>query len=779
MYNSQLELEQSLITEGANNFLTRTQRNDISSKFNIINKCHESVTDEIISTLRKSLNGDALTCNVSASGIKLLLEITPEVVTALTLRIVLNSIDEPIPLTQLSFQIANELIQQHKFTKIVTENRITNLKLDAKVDFRWGRKETFINRIDEYIEEQNLTQTEMSHSEKSKVGLFLLHAIQRIGIITIKTIAIGAGRKQYQVKPSELLSEYIDEHRQFRSGFFPLRQPMIEPPKDWVNLDESGGYHGIQNRLVRGANKTQINALRQSNLANVLSAVNKLQQVEWRIDTTMLDLINTITVNCPDMCETTRIMDVVVMREYPKEGTEKDQNQWKFESFLTSSQNNANFSKKTRLLKTVSIANKYKDYETIYFPHNLDKRGRTYPIPTIFHPQGDDVSKSLLLLKPQVVTGNGEYWLKVNIANLFGMDKLDFTARISWFDRHLNQILEDPIDGSRFWCKASNPLTFLQASLDYKNYLETGESSVVCRVDATCSAVQHIATLLRDTELAKLTNITKTNQLRHDFYQTVADILQSNVDNDSSHNEADQRFMADWSGKVSRKLVKPSVMTNPFNISPRGVQRQFINYVKANSTPSKPLIHHDNTIVIDTCSYLQKKLTSTLNSSFPQLGTLRKHLRKNTKAMSKNGESPQWTLPSGFTYKQHDIQYESSRVIFRYNERKCQLRLNINKDESLLNITKQGNSVTANLIHSLDGCHVHMTANECDFEITTIHDSMGSHCNNMEALQVIIRNQYTLLHHSFDINSIFDTDEPLGIGDFDINEVTDNPYFFS
>jgi len=779
LHNSQFELEQSLITDGKNNYLARASKNNTQTQFNIINKCHEHLSSEIIKQLRNAVDGKALSSNITADGIKLLLDITPDIATALTLRTVLNSIDKPIPLTQLAFSLANELITQHKFTHIITEKSIKHLDMDNMIEFQYERDNKLTKRVDEFIDRKQLGYTNLTQTDKSRLGLFLLNVLEQIGIITIKTVLIGAKRHQYQVKPSLLLTQYMNDYHEHMSSIHPLRQPMIEKPKDWVSLYDSGGYHCIQNNFVRGANKTQFDALKQANLTNVFNAVNRLQSVRWRIDKPMLELINTITVNCPDICESTRFMDVIEMREYPKEGTEQEQSQWRFEAYLTATKNQSNFSKKTRFLKTLSIVSKYKDYETIYFPYNLDKRGRSYPIPSIFNPQSDDISKSLLLLKPQAVTENGEYWLKVNIANLFGMDKLDFDARIAWFDRHLDEILQDPLDGSRLWCKADSPLSFLQASLDYKNYLETGLSSVVVRVDATNSAIQHIAALTRDEELAKFTNMSKSNTFRHDFYQTVASILQSNVDNDDSDDEADKRFIRDWQAKISRKLIKPSVMTSPFNVSPRGIQRQLIDYVKTHTTPTKAFIHHDSRIVIESCSWLQKKLTRTLSKSFPQLNGMRKILRDKARLIARTDESPQWLLPSGFLFTQHDNKYDSKRIIFRYNEKKVSLRVNGINDEAHIDANKQANSVTANLIHSLDGCHVHMVSNDVDFEITTIHDSIGCHCNNVDTLQLSIRKQFVKLHSDFDINSIFSDMDDIELGAFDINEVMVNPYFFS
>ena len=47
-------------------------------------------------------------------------------------------------------------------------------------------------------------------------------------------------------------------------------------------------------------------------------------------------------------------------------------------------------------LYKLSIANHFRD-ETLFFPHNIDFRGRVYPIAPIFHHMGGDLSRSMLL----------------------------------------------------------------------------------------------------------------------------------------------------------------------------------------------------------------------------------------------------------------------------------------------------------------------------------------------------------------------------------------------
>lgn len=78
-----------------------------------------------------------------------------------------------------------------------------------------------------------------------------------------------------------------------------------------------------------------------------------------------------------------------------------------------------------------------------YQPHNLDFRGRAYPIPPHLNHIGDDLSRGLLLFAEKKPLGErGMRWLKIHIANLYGYDKASFDERLLWAEEHLEDIFD-------------------------------------------------------------------------------------------------------------------------------------------------------------------------------------------------------------------------------------------------------------------------------------------------------------------------------------------------
>ena len=70
---------------------------------------------------------------------------------------------------------------------------------------------------------------------------------------------------------------------------------------------------------------------------------------------------------------------------------------------------------KSDLLK--QIAREFKDEPALYFPHNLDFRGRAYPMHGNLNHLGSDVSRGMLQFAEARPLGErGLYWLHVQVS---------------------------------------------------------------------------------------------------------------------------------------------------------------------------------------------------------------------------------------------------------------------------------------------------------------------------------------------------------------------------
>ena len=110
------------------------------------------------------------------------------------------------------------------------------------------------------------------------------------------------------------------------------------------------------------------------------------------------------------------------------------------------------------ILYKLSIANHFRD-EIMYFPHNIDFRGRVYPIAPHFHHMGGDLSRSLLkFAKGRPLGPKGLDWLKIHCINLTELKKKSpVTERLAYANEVMEDILDsanNPIKGKRWWIGA-------------------------------------------------------------------------------------------------------------------------------------------------------------------------------------------------------------------------------------------------------------------------------------------------------------------------------------
>lgn len=76
-----------------------------------------------------------------------------------------------------------------------------------------------------------------------------------------------------------------------------------------------------------------------------------------------------------------------------------------------------------------------------FFPYNLDFRGRAYPIPPNLNHLGSDLCRGILSFAEKKPLGeNGLRWLKIQLANLFGQDKVSFDGRVEWVDNMMEEV---------------------------------------------------------------------------------------------------------------------------------------------------------------------------------------------------------------------------------------------------------------------------------------------------------------------------------------------------
>ena len=135
-------------------------------------------------------------------------------------------------------------------------------------------------------------------------------------------------------------------------------------------------------------------------MQKVYSAVNHLQGTRWQINTPVLDVFKSLWNEGQAIAELPNREDEAIP-PYPfpekqkgdtlSEEQQKVERIWKREAYEIHKRNIQKRSMRILVAQILRIAEQFKGYEAIYFPCQLDFRGRIYPIPVLLNFQGNDI----------------------------------------------------------------------------------------------------------------------------------------------------------------------------------------------------------------------------------------------------------------------------------------------------------------------------------------------------------------------------------------------------
>ena len=359
-----------------------------------------------------------------------------------------------------------------------------------------------------------------------------------------------------------------------------------------------------------------------------------------------------------------------------------------------------------------------------YFKWAYDKRGRVYSKGYHINIQANEYHKACLSFSKEVeLTDRGWYWLKVDIANAFGLDKLTWDERVAYVDEHITDMLAD-IDA---WsAKADDPLLAKSALLAYRESLATGKSNHIVRLDATTSGPQLMSVMTRDIEGMKRFNVIGSS-VRRDFYTEVATAIYDQT-RDSKLWGTNPDF------KSIRKDIKQSIMTYYYNseANPKA-------YFGEDSKELK--VFYD---VMETSATGAVALKKYINS-----------LWSDTKLYNA------WYLPDGhYAYCPVMVQDKKRVEIKEMKGGTATMTVvcDVNKPSH-----EPHRSLMPSTIHSIDALMMRWVVemlNDQGIQVSPIHDSFGVHAEHCDALREAYRKCLARLYKEDILNNILRQIQP-------------------
>ena len=614
-----------------------------------------------------------------------------------------------------------------------------------------------------------------------------------IGTKPIKCLEVGEWFAQaWQKQEAKLISNAVKY------------LPTIIPPRHWSSPYD-GGYYGascLQTQLIRlnvlggtEAVKTYTSKLAMVDLGNIYATLNAMQDTPFKINKSILHTLKEIYASGGVLGGVPRTEPFEKLPRLPEGATKEDIKEHKKKAVGIYKQEEARKSKALRCLVAIKTAERFAEYDSIYFPWNVDYRGRCYPIPTALSPQGDDIQKALLLFADGTPLASDDdlKWLKIHGANLSGNDKISFKERIAWVESHETDIVnsaEDPL-GYRWWYEVSKgdyPMEFLAFCFEYKKVLEyikehgSAKGFVSClplAFDGTCSGLQHFSALLRDEVGGQAVNLMPSDTVQ-DIYSIVADkvnklLIKDAIEGteDSFKTNIDGEFMLDREGKpqvkygdktlaqnwvnfnrikfgqdgITRKVCKRSVMTLAYGSKQYGFKENLLADIIHPYVLDHP---EDNPFLSpnQAAIYMAKLIWDSVKTTVIKAVEGMEWLQKVADLICHDNHVVTWNTPNGFPVQQNYMKMKQETIQLRFN--KARVRFYNQRETDDVDNRAQRNGIAPNFIHSMDACHLQRVVNAMkqlgDDNFMMIHDSFGTDCAHAGLLYKVIRQEFVNLY---------------------------------
>lgn len=566
-----------------------------------------------------------------------------------------------------------------------------------------ARKDKVYGIIEDKGELINVTLTE---EEKMSIGTALLSAITEAcsgfefnsseGLFVLENVTEIKNGKAYQIRyihPTQAYIDYIQAGHEIMEAIRPTFEPCLVKPNDW-STPYDGGYLSMRLPALKGTKRDYNLDLHDAGvLQPVYDLLNTLQGVGFKyneiVAKTALELWESGNNwymfpqkhfgELPAKPTGAEGREEEFAKEYPEEWK-----RWKAECSKIHRVNES----VTRLTEVaecdqrLKYANKHIDdlgNATFHEVYQVDFRIRAYPVATIIHSQGDDLSKALYRFAQGKPLDNASVtWLKIHLANCWANDKLDkkeLTDRIQWVNDNEERILQagkDPL-ADLWWTEAncskdkhgiiisSSPWQFLAACADYAGWLENGEnhiSHIAVSVDGSCNGIQHYAALMRSREDGELVNLVNT-QKPADIYALVAEttngflqqiaagqvlknIIGKGKDGEDSFGKEVATELAKlYAGTIKRSQAKRPTMTYSYSVSYSGIKDQL-----KHDSPEL-FVDMDRAQKKAALSFLAKCILEAIKTTVKSAAIGMDYLKALASACADKGLPMRWKLPDG------------------------------------------------------------------------------------------------------------------------------------
>ena len=749
------------------------------------------------------------------TAIPTLKQFDPKVIAFFTAKTVIDKLTSRTnKLQTVAVQIGKNLEDELRYQSFQNQHPWLFQKLMTEIDTTRARKrQNLVSAYNRYCD----AWSGWSDQTYLHTGMLLIDLFQQVtGFIEVVDKREEKNKTYKIVVPSAEVINFIEKNFDAAQMLNPVYLPMVVPPADWEG-PRGGGYltiHSKQLTLVKTKNRNYLEELEgmPEQMAPVYEAINHIQRTPWKVNEFVLAAFQIIhdrglaTAGLPSGEDLPVPPSPLVKDQDSKTLTDVQKEQfkaWKKAATAVYDENIRIKSKRLMTSKIRMIAEKFSVYESIYFPHTMDFRGRIYPAPMYLNPQGNSLAKGLLQFADGKPLGTNEAACELAIhgANCYGYDKASMQERVDWVVEHQDQILQAGTDPmvDLWWAKeADDPWSFLAFCREWVGYCEHGYdhvSYIPIAKDGSCSGLQHFSAALRDPEGGSAVNLIPTDRPA-DIYQTVIDKTIAKVQADLTHSGEKDIAQAWLDYGMSRKTAKRTTMTRVYGstlYSARAFVQEYIMDTDAKRRQEDPdYISPLKEREFQAAVYLAKHVWSSINETVIAAKDGMDWLQECARELAAENLPIVWTTIDGFPVMQNYPDMAKRRVKTKFGDQLVYLTVQeAIKDK--LDRRRQGNGISPNWVHANDGCHLRMTVNLAAFNGVThfamIHDSFGCHAADVEMLGACLRETFVELYVDNDPLLRFKEEGEALVGkelpalpekgELDVTQVRDSEFFFA
>lgn len=725
-------------------------------------------------------------------------QMNPDVMAALTIKGVINTLagrrkDKTMSktyattaptVTEMAISLGGALEDEARFGRIRTLERAHFDKAIAPALAKRNGltyKKAYMEKVEQHMLDKGELNQQWVEWNVSDSDVRFHMGIRMMELLIETTQLIGVKREHAGDKRAD--GEYIHMNPEWAqkisarayslAGISPQFQPCVVPPKPWRGL-QGGGYWAKGRKpltFIRLNGKSARERYKDVEMPAVYRAVNIAQGTAWAVNKKVLEVANAVmgwaNVQIKEFPTTEKLP--LPTKPHDIETNEVALKEWKKAAAGIYRKDAARVSRRLAYEFSLEQANKFSEYEAIYFPYNLDWRGRVYAVPA-FNPQSNDMTKGILQASVGEPVGlEGIDWLMIHGANTAGVDKVPFPERRQWVKDHEELILaiaRDPLSVTD-WMSMDSPFCFLAFCFEWAGVVRDGAahvSALPIAFDGSCSGIQHFSAMLRDERGGRAVNLVPSDSVQ-DIYKLVSDEVEIALQWDMKYGSDDwiETVSDEKTGEIkdikrlgtktlaiawltygmSRKVTKRSVMTLAYGSKAYG----FADQVREDIV--KKAIDNDEghmfTSPGEASRYMAGKIWDSVSvvvvAAVEAMNWLQKAAKllaaevkcKKTKAVLKPAMPVYWTTPDGFpVWQQYTINPTRRVDLMFLGDVRIQATVMLRDNgANKINARKQESGISPNFVHSQDGSHLRKTVVHAHDAygikfFALIHDSFGT-----------------------------------------------------